>query len=408
MGLTQVSTGGVKDDAITKAKIPANQIEASELADNAVDTNAIANNAITQAKINVPISNRNLIINGSMQVAQRATTYTGADNYNTVDRIKTIHSGLNEDVTSSQHELSSSDTPYSLGFRHSYHIQNGNQSAGAGAEDFLSMQYRIEAQDLARSGWDYKSTSSYVTLSFWVKSSVAQSFGCFLRTHDGSQMTFPFETGALTADAWTKITKTISGNGAISFSTDNGTGIEINISQFWGTNYTSSGKTLDAWASYSNDSRLKDFPASTWYTTNDATFEITGLQLEVGSVATTFEHRSFSQELALCQRYFQQTYSVGNKGGDTVRNGGVSGLAINGAFTRIRYSFKTEMRAAPTVTLFASSSGTTNKFRNTDDNQDVNGSVDASGTSSVLLVMTDTGLSTGKFIEAMATASAEL
>lgn len=248
---------------------------------------------------------KNLIINGAMQVAQRATTYTGADNYNTVDRIKTIHSGLNEDVTSSQHELSSSDTPYSLGFRHSYHIQNGNQSGGAGTADLLSMQYRIEAQDLAKSGWDYKSTSSYVTLSFWVKSSVAQSFGCFLRTHDGTQLTFPFETGALTADAWTKITRTIPGNASMGFSTDNGTGIEINISQFWGTDYTASGQTLDAWSTYSNSARLKDFPASTWYTTNDATFEITGLQLEVGSTATDFEHRSFEDELKKCKRYFQ-------------------------------------------------------------------------------------------------------
>ena len=93
MALTQVSTGGVKDDAITKAKIPANQIEASELADNAVDTNAIANgavsnakiadDAITQAKINVPIINRNLIINGAMQVAQRSTSSTSVG-YQTV------------------------------------------------------------------------------------------------------------------------------------------------------------------------------------------------------------------------------------------------------------------------------------------------------------------------------------
>ena len=249
---------------------------------------------------------RNIVINGAMQVAQRATTYTGADGYNTVDRFKVIHSGLNEDVTSAQVDVSSGTTPYSLGFRKAWKITNGNQTGGAGAADLLSIQYRVEAQDLATSGWNYTSTSSYVTLSFWIKSSVAQSFGGFLRTHDGTQLTFPFETGSLSADTWTKITRTIPGHASMGFSNDNGTGMEINISQFWGTDYTSSGKTLDAWSAYDNAARLKDFPASTWYTTNDSTFELTGVQLEVGSQATPFEFRSFGDELARCKRYYQQ------------------------------------------------------------------------------------------------------
>ena len=260
-------------------------------------------NTATTKKIG---KNKNLIINGAMEIAQRGTTYTGANNYNTVDRFKVIHSGLNEDVTSTQVDVSSGTTPYSLGFRKAWKITNGNQTGGAGAADLLSIQYRIEAQDLAGSGWDYKSTSSFITLSFWVKSSVAQSFGGFLRTHDGTQLTFPFETGALTADTWTKITRVIPGHASMGFNNDNGTGIEINISQFWGTDYTASGKTLDAWSAYANDSRLKDFPASTWYTTNDSTFELTGVQFEVGSVATDFEFRSFAVEKGLCERYYQR------------------------------------------------------------------------------------------------------
>jgi len=268
---------------------------------NNTDGSCTVNNTQRQGK--------NLIINGAMLVAQRATTYTGADNYNTVDRFKVIHSGLNEDVTSTQVDISSGTTPYSLGFRKAWKITNGNQSAGAGSGDLLSIQYRIEAQDLATSGWDYKSTSSFIALSFYVKSSVAQSFGGFIRSHDSTQMTFPFETGALSADTWTKITRIIPGNGALDFNNDNGTGMEINISQFWGTDYTTSSKPLDTWGAYSNDARLRDFPASTWYTTNDATFEITGLQLEVSDHVTDFEHRSFGQELALCQRYFYKEIS---------------------------------------------------------------------------------------------------
>ena len=301
-------------------------------------------NTATTKKIG---KNKNLIINGAMEIAQRGTTYTGANNYNTVDRFKVIHSGLNEDVTSTQVDVSSGTTPYSLGFRKAWKITNGNQTGGAGAADLLSIQYRIEAQDLASSGWDYKSTSSFITLSFWVKSSVAQSFGGFIRTHDGSQMTFPFETGALTADTWTKITRIIPGNGAIGFSNDNGTGMEINISQFWGTNYTASGKTLDAWSRYSNDSRLKDFPASTWYTTNDSTFELTGVQFEVGSVATDFEFRSFAVEKGLCERYYQRgRYS-------SYCQVGTPGTYY---FSRGNVPLFTPMRASITGTLNAASS----------------------------------------------------
>mgnify|MGYP003124686795 CR=1 FL=1 len=130
---------------------------------------------------------RNLVINGAMNVAQRGTSYTGTDNYNTVDRVLTSVSGLDENCTFSQHALTSSDTgPWAKGFRKSFHIQNGNQTSGAGAGDYVQFQHRLEAQDVANSGWDYTSSSSYITLSFWVRSSVAQNFYGYLRTKDGT------------------------------------------------------------------------------------------------------------------------------------------------------------------------------------------------------------------------------
>ena len=354
------------------------------------------------ANITNNLSNRNLIINGAMQVAQRGTSSTSSG-YQTVDRYKTNYSGLDNAPTFEQVDTSSSDTPYTLGLRKAFKVTNGDQTSVGGADN-LRIEYKIEAQDIGQSGWNFKSATSFITLSFWVKSSVAQNFAIRLFNSDGSYA-YSFVFAATTS--WTKITHSIKGDSGIVINNDNGGGLNVNWVLFEGTDSTTSGHANETWATYSSTDKVGDM-TSTWYDTDDATFELTGVQLEVGSVATDFEHRSFAQELALCQRYFQQTYSVGNKGGDTVRTGAVSGLGINGSFTRIRYSFKTEMRAAPTVNLFASSSGTANKFRNSDDNQDINGSVDSPGTSGVLLVMTDTSLSTGKFIEAMATADAEL
>ena len=113
------------------------------------------------------------------------------------------------------------------------------------------------------------------------------------------------ETGSLSADTWTKITKQISGNSNLTFNNDNGVGLQIDWWPFAGTNYTASSVTLNQWATYSSGNRVPDY-TTTWYTTNDATFEITGVQLEVSDHATDFEHRSFGQELALCQRYYYE------------------------------------------------------------------------------------------------------
>ena len=246
---------------------------------------------------------RNLIINGAMQVAQRGTSSTSAG-YQTVDRFKVGLGGNDEGPTMSQADVASGTTPYTNGFRKCFKITNGNQTSGAGADDTIEFHTRLEGQDIATSGWNYTSTSSFITLSFWIKSSVAQSFPAYLHTQSNPEYIFPFETGSLTADTWTKITKTISGNTNLVFDNDNGHGLKVAFVPFRGTNYTANSVTYDAWQAYSSSARTRDM-TSTWYTTNDATFEITGVQLEVGSVATDFEHRSFAQELQLCKRYYE-------------------------------------------------------------------------------------------------------
>ena len=119
--------------------------------------------------------------------------------------------------------------------------------------------------------------------------------------------------GNLTADTWTKITHSIPGNSNLTLNNDNTRGLAVGFYMFEGTDYSTSSHTENTWAAWNTSNKIKDM-TSTWYTTNDATFEITGVQLEVGSVATDFEHRSYAQELVLCQRYYQQVYFYWNTG----------------------------------------------------------------------------------------------
>ena len=279
--------------------------------------------------------NKNIIINGAMQVAQRGTSSTSSG-FQTVDRFKHSGSGWDAALTQAQGSVSSGTTPYTEGFRKTFKLTNGDQSSGAGAGDSLSMSCLIEDQDLATSGWNYLSTTNYVTLSFWFKSSIAQTFYVILESKDGTSRQYSFAITPTGADTWTKVTHTIPGNTGLQFSNDNGEGIEIYFAIFYGTNLTTSGHTLNTWKTTSSSDQAPDM-TSTWFTTNNATFEITGVQLEVGSVATDFEHRSVGQEFALCCRYYQTNQDFHH-------------ICVNNGESDRYIRFPYEMRANPTVT----------------------------------------------------------
>ena len=280
------------------------------------------------------LSHRNLIINGDFRINQRGSSST-ASGRQTVDRFSLDHSGTDEGPTQAQVDVAAGTTPYELGFRKAFKVTNGNQTGGAGAGDFIRMLYLIEAQDIANSGWNYKSSSSYITLSFWVKTSVAQTYYFNFRAYDGTQKMYCFSV-ALSANTWTKVTKTIPGHADLSFDNDTGTGMYIQWYQFRGTNNTGT-VTLNQWNNY-DSSILTPDQTSTWYTTNDATFEITGVQFEVGPVATPFEHRSFGDELRRCQRYYQQL------------RGALTGIGANSSSIRAAYTPIVNFRASPTIT----------------------------------------------------------
>ena len=295
---------------------------------------------------------RNLMINGAMEVAQRGTSSTSTA-YGSVDRMSAQFSGTDEAPTYAQVDVSSGTSPYTEGFRKAFKVTNGNQTSGAGSSDYLYWWTILEAQDVAKSGWNYTSASSFITISFWIKSSVAQNFYGFLQTADGTSQSLAYETGSLTADTWTKIVKTIPGNSNLQFDNDANAGLYwAPARMFDGTDRTGS-VTLDTWGTYSGSARTPD-ATSTWYTTNDATLEITGLQMEVGPQATVFEHRSVGEELSLCQRYF---YRHGDLSG--TRNYALMGVGMighNGSTDtgKIQISSPVRMRTQPTATAIPS------------------------------------------------------
>ena len=248
------------------------------------------------------LSHRNIIINGAMNVAQRGTSTT-SNGYGFVDRFQTSLGTLSTggNVTRSQQSLSSSDTgPWQAGFRK--YARMATVAAGtANANGYIEIYTHLEAQDIANSGWDYLSTSGKITLSFWFRCSANQTFYAYLRSRDGTSQAYAFSFTASGNNTWTKITHTIPGNSNLTFDNDNGSGLSLYWTPFYGTDYTNN-KTLNTWAAYDQNNQVPDM-ASTWLTSGAATWDITGIQLEVGDTATSFEHRSYDEELKRCKRY---------------------------------------------------------------------------------------------------------
>ena len=372
-GSTIYDDGGARFSGIVTATSFSGSFDASNLTGTVADARSSTRTAsklsgtlpaISGANLtNLPASGKatNLVVNGAMMVAQRGTSSTSSG-YHTVDRFKYTYSGTDNAPTQSQSDVASGTTPYTLGFRKAYKITNANQTS-VGVSDRIRLEVNLEAQDIANSGWNYTSASSNITLSFWCKSSVAQNFYGNIRTPDGSSQQYSFETGSLTADTWTKITKTIPGNSNLTFNNDNALGLEISIYGYLGTDYTDSGVSSNAWAAWSSSTYTTD-QTSTWWTTNDATLELTGVQLEVGSVATPFEHRSFEEEEDRCMRYYEE---------------GSFSFRASGNIIRYCQAFNTRKRANPTMKVYYDSSKATDGTINSGNSNNSGWSINPTG-----------------------------
>jgi hypothetical protein len=304
-----------------------------------LSTNVKTSNLGTELKKKVGQS-KNLIINGSMLVAQRGTSST-SNGYKTVDRFTTYTDNIGVTPTYSQVDVTSGGA-YDDGFRKAWQVTKGAGTANSASQ--VNIGHKIEAQDIANSGWKYTDPNNYITISFWLKTSVSNHNPQLLvqnGDHSGSATKFYFvDIPVLTANTWTKITHSIPGHANQVYNNDNGNGLELQFIPWYGTDYTDAGNTPNAWGSFGTK------PVnSTWLTTNNSTFQLTGIQLEVGSVATDFEHKTFIQELDLCNRYF---YTQSN--------------AYFPSPMSMQFQFPTIMRTAPTITHSHSGSPTINNI----------------------------------------------
>ena len=296
------------------------------------------------------VCTNNLIINGAMNIDQRngGSAYTGTTAY-TLDRWKLHHGDTNENPTVQQITLDKTNdaSPWAAGLRSALKLTNGNQTS-TDAGDYLGIIQHIEAQNMKNCGWDYESTSDYITLSFWIKSSVAQNFYGYLRSQDGTAQRWRFETGSLTANTWTKITKTISGDSNIQIDNNEGAGFSIFLHAFWGTAYTSAGGLgLGSWGAYAGGTRTPDY-TDTFWTTDNATWELTGFQLEIGKVANDYKFEAYDQELRRCERYYYEDANVDQR----LADGQIACNVDNGAYALpVGNVHPTTMRASPTLTL---------------------------------------------------------
>ena len=286
-----------------------------------------------------PLSNRNLIINGDMRIAQRGTSTTSSG-YGSVDRWQ-FRRDNTSGATFSQETLTSGD-PYDEGFRH--FARGEVTSANAANDRWCQFEQGIEAQNVAGSGWNYTNTNSSITVTFWVRSSLAGTYYLVLRDTDTSHFTYP-SSFALTANTWTKVTKTIPGNSNLVFNNDTGIGLHVLVKPDYGSDFTGSQATNNAWYDRTGDDWVPDY-SQNWLGTANNTFDITGVQLEVGDKATPFEHRSFGDELAKCQRYY-----VEDGGSNFHQLFGAHGFNINTTTCNLKTYLPVPMRTSATLSF---------------------------------------------------------
>ena len=276
-----------------------------------------------------PISGtRNRIINGDMRIDQRnaGSANTSPSDFS-VDRW--IHAYGSTNSTASIQRVSDAPVGFTSSLRYTV------TSAAFPLANSSSISQRIEGFNVSDFKWG-TSNASPITLSFWVKSSLTGNFGGSI-TNVNFDRTYPFPYTISSSNTWEYKTITIPGDTTGTWNTDNTTGIQLNFSL---GAVSAREATTNVWA---NTIARQPTGSMNLISTNGATFQLTGVQLEAGTVATPFERRSYGQEIALCQRYYIRYSAEGGAYG-CLSPSCIYSQAINGVAA---FSLPVQMRIQP-------------------------------------------------------------
>jgi len=302
-----------------------------------------------------PLSNRNLIINGAMQVAQRGTSATSVTGYiRRCDRFLFAPSNLGTWTVEQ-----SGDAP--VGFSSSLKITCTTADASPAASDYCVIQYYCEAQDFQLLNYG-TSNAEQVVISFYVKSNKTGSASFGMWQHDNSSRQFTTSFTINTADTWEYKTIVIPGDTSGQIDNDNGIGLVLDWWLNSGSTFTG-GTHAAAWEA-STQSNRNATNLGVGGATSDY-FQLTGVQLELGNQATPFEHRSFGDELKRCERYYEKSYTYASPPGTATSTGALEHRksAVNSGYTNFNIRFGTRKRATPTIGLYNTNNSTEGQIR---------------------------------------------
>ena len=286
---------------------------------------------------------RNLIINGAMNVAQRATSATGLGGdgftYNTVDRFKNVMAGSSAGRYT-QTQTAVTDLP---GFANCLKFDCTTADTSIAADEILQFGQYFEGQDVQQLK---KGTSEAekVTASFYVKGNASATYTCELEDADNTR--YNAQTFSVTT-SWNRVVLTFNADTTGTLDDDNANSLRLNIFLHAGSTYTGGTFSSNTWQT-TNNQRASSSQTS-FYDSTDREFFITGVQLELGSTATSFEHRSFGEEKQLCYRYYYQRKAATN----FMKIG--HGRAYDTSNSTATYSVPVPMRANPTGSISAAS-----------------------------------------------------
>jgi hypothetical protein len=289
-----------------------------------------ANTGVAILDANTPAF-RNRILNGSMILDQRnagaSVTIGATTNGYTLDRWAV------ESIAASKFSVQQS-TVAPTGFTNSLLVTSLAATA-VGANDYYSLRQRIEGFNTADFGWGTASAQT-VTLSFWVQSSLTGTFGGVM-TNSANNRSYPFSYSISSSNTWEQKTISVAGDTTGTWLTNSGVGIAVYFGLGIGSTYLA---TANSWV---GSEEYGATGQTNIVATNGATFYITGVQLEKGSTATSFDYRPYGTELALCQRYYQFI------GGTADSYPLVQGYGVSAQDLYFPIPFPVQMRSAPTV-----------------------------------------------------------